>query len=154
MGNIVIARKHNFLPFFNQGFHLFSKSIAKTDFIIESQTQGLAVGEIGGNYMQISETGGDDAAFTVEFGFAQAPPDFIGFIAGVQRRTGITGPIRGAPETVVTGRLNQLLIQLFQLSLGFLNTQNVRLFPLKIFEKAFLLGGTDAVNVPGDDFNA
>lgn len=124
----------------------------------------LGIRRINGYYPELLKFSGHDAAFfvwvavsvtgylvLVDYILRKAVDDLQRRGFAKNGRAAVAWLVGGVPKLGVAGHIEADLVGL---SLGFLNTQDIRLFPLdKWLPQAFFDDGADAVHVPGVEFD-
>ncbi len=120
----------------------------KVQLVFEPLGPGSAVGEIHIAEHEAGKLGDDGAAFAVERIVPETFGHLDGFLLGKKGHTGIALSFGGAENPMIALHVLELLLDLAFLGLGFLQAEDVRLFPVQPIHEPFFIDGPEAVHVP------
>lgn len=152
VGGIHVASDEDFFAFPHLCHDPFLEGLVELHFESKALWAGFAIGEVDVVELEISELGHEGAALLIEFFDPESSGDSLRLELRKESRPAIALLALGAvPIGDIALGHEDLYIQLFFLSFGFLQDQDVGLLMVQPFGKALFLDGTDAIDVPGDD---
>ena len=113
---------------------------------------GRTGGAVHGNDGQVAKITAHVAAFGIEFGAAEADMHGVRFHLAVHARAGVTLFLGIVEMAMVAVRVEEFRRHVGQLRLQFLHADEIGCLRAHPVEKAFFGGGTDAVQIGGDNF--